>query len=251
MALAKQITTDEQRVQRGQQARQAAQRLPLVSLVLGVLSAITLSITIWMIFVYTPIDALQGVAQRILYFHVPTAWAGMFSFVLMAGLGIVYLIKPDERLDWVARSAAEVGLVFLTITMILGSLWGRPIWGAWWVWDPKLTACLIMWFMYVGYLMLRSYYGRNHDSARVGAVVGIIGAIDVPIIYLSVNWWRGQHPTQEIGASGALPPQAIITFLVAIVAFSLLYAFLMIQVYQLQRLQTIAQRLRETVVEEE
>jgi heme exporter protein C len=250
MALAKPVTGSGKLGAAGG-ARTQGQGLPLASLILGVLSAISLAVTFWLIFFYTPIDALQGVAQRIFYIHVPTAWAGMFSFVLMAALGIIYLIKPYEPLDLLARAAAEVGVVFLTITLILGSLWGRPIWGAWWVWDPRLTATLIMWFMYIGYLMLRSYYGRNHDSGRVGAVVGIIGAIDVPIIYLSVAWWRGQHPTQEIGASGALPPQALLTFAVAMVAFSLLYAFLMLQAYQLQRLQMVAQRLRETVSEEE
>ncbi|GCF08326.1 cytochrome c biogenesis protein [Dictyobacter arantiisoli] len=243
MALAKQISqTTDGHVVGGQ--RLARRRWPLVSVILGVLTALTMSLSIWLIFVYTPIDALQGETQRILYFHVPTAWAGMLSFVIMAGLGIIYLFKPDERLDWLARASAEVGVVFLTITLILGATWGKPIWGAWWVWDARLTATLILWFMYVGYLMLRSYMGRTVESARGGAVIGIIGAIDVPIIYLSVNWWRGQHPVTQIGTQGALPPQAVLTIMVALVAFTLLYAFMMVQAYQLQRLQTLAQRLR-------
>jgi heme exporter protein C len=222
-------------------------RWPLVSLILGILTAITMSITIWMIFVYTPIDALQGEAQRILYFHVPTAWAGMLSFGILALAGVVYLFYPDERLDWVARAAGEVGIVFLTITLFLGAIWGKPIWGAWWVWDARLTATLILWFMYVGYLMLRSYMGRTLESARGGAVIGVIGVIDLPIIYFSVNWWRGQHPIQQIGTPGALPAQALWTILVALVAFTLLYAFMMVQAYQLQRLQTLTQRLRASI----
>ncbi|MBA2678690.1 MAG: cytochrome c biogenesis protein CcsA, partial [Ktedonobacteraceae bacterium] len=175
--------------------------------------------------------------------HVPTAWIGMFAYVVMTVAGIIYLSRADERIDWIARASAEVGLVFLTITLILGMLWGKPIWGAWWVWDPKLTAALILWFMYVGYIMLRSYWGRNRESARGGAVVGIIGIIDVPIIYMSVIWWRGQHPAPV----SDLPPQATLTLLVTLVSVTLLYCFLMVQAYQLQRLQTLAQRLRAIV----
>ncbi|GAC1504766.1 MAG: cytochrome c biogenesis protein CcsA [Ktedonobacteraceae bacterium] len=216
---------------------------PLVSLVLGALSALGMMISMWLIFVYTPMDALQGEPQRIFYLHVPTAWIGMFAYVVMTVAGIIYLFKADERIDWIARASAEVGLVFLTITLILGMLWGKPIWGAWWVWDPKLTAALILWFMYVGYIMLRSYWGRNRESARGGAVVGIIGIIDVPIIYMSVLWWRGQHPAPI----SDLPPQATLTLLVTLASVTLLYCFLMIQAYQLQRLQTLAQRLRAIV----
>jgi heme exporter protein C len=223
--------------------KKTAARLPIISLLLAALSAIGLAVTIWMIFDYAPMDALQGEPERIFYFHVPTAWLAMLSFCILALAGIAYLFKPDERLDWIARASAEVGLVFLTTTLFLGSLWGKPIWGAWWVWDPKLTACLILWFMYVGYLMMRSYWGRTHDSARGGAVIGIVGVIDVPIIYLSVLWWRGQHPLPMSG----YPPAAILTLMVALTSFTLLFAFLMIQAYQLQRLQTLAQRLRSLV----
>jgi heme exporter protein C len=246
MALANQISRKEGRSVRATLDAPKG-RWPLASLILGVLTAITMSITIWMIFVYTPIDALQGDAQRILYFHVPTAWVGMLSFGILAIVGVLYLFYPDERLDWVARAAGEVGIVFLTVTLFLGAIWGKPIWGAWWVWDARLTATLILWFMYVGYLMLRSYMGRTLESARGGAVIGVIGVIDLPIIYFSVNWWRGQHPIQQIGTPGALPPQALWTILMAVIAFTLLYAFMMVQAYQLQRLQTLAQRLRASI----
>lgn len=246
MALAKQISDAEGRPGTRQPSR-SGHRWPVVSLVLGGLTAITMSLSIWMIFFYTPIDALQGETQRILYLHVPTAWVGMLSFIILALAGIIYLFRPDARLDWLARAAAEVGLVFLTITLILGSLWGKPIWGAWWVWDGRLTATLILWFMYVGYLMLRGYMGRTVESARAGAVIGVIGAIDVPIIYLSVNWWRGQHPLQQVGVQDALPPQAVITLMVALVSVTLLYVFMLLQAYQLQRLQTQAQILRAVV----
>ncbi|GCE18074.1 cytochrome c biogenesis protein [Dictyobacter kobayashii] len=247
MALVNQITGTEGQPAATRQSASSGGRWPLASLILGGLTALTLVLALWMIFFYTPVDALQGETQRIFYFHVPTAWVGMLSFIIVAVTGIIYLFKPDARLDWLARAAAEVGVVFLTITLILGAVWGKPIWGAWWVWDAKLTATLILWFMYVGYLMLRSYMGQTSEGARAGAVIGIIGAIDVPIIYLSVNWWRGQHPVPQVGVQGALPPQATITLMVALVAITLLYAFMMVQAYQLQRLQALAQQLRAIV----
>ncbi len=246
MALAKQAARAE-RANRAKVGSARAPRLPFVSLTLGALSCIGMMVTIPLIFFYAPTDALQGEVQRILYFHVPTAWIGMLAFVVQAAAGVLYLLKANERLDWIARASAEVGVVFLTITLILGSLWGKPVWGAWWTWDPKLTAALILWFMFIGYLMLRSYMGRTTDSARVGAVWSIVGVIDVPIIYLSVQWWRGQHPAAQVGVAGALPPEATLTLMVSLATFTLLYCFLMLQVYHLQRLQTLAQRLRASV----
>ncbi|GHO92785.1 cytochrome C biogenesis protein CcmC [Reticulibacter mediterranei] len=222
---------------------------PLVSLILGALSFIGMMVSIWMIFLYAPTDALQGPTQRIFYFHVPISWIGMLAFVVLAVASVIGLVRrDDERWDWIARAAAEIGTVFITLALISGAIWGKPIWGTWWTWDPKLTATLILWFMYVGYLMTRNYMGRTTDSARVGAVLALVGVVDVPIIYLSVQWWRGQHPTAMVGVpEAALPPSAVLTLMVALVTFTLLYAFLMVQVYQLQRLQTLAQRLRAIV----
>ncbi len=224
-----------------------AERLLIASLVLGTLSFVGMMISLWMIFLYAPLDVVQGEPQRIFYFHVPMAWVGMLSFVILALAGIVYLWKSDERWDWLARAAAEVGAIFLTLALVLGSIWGKTTWGTWWAWDPKLTAVLILWFMYVGYLMLRSYMGRTHASARNAAVFAIVGVIDVPIIYEATNWWRTLHPPAQVGVQGALPPSVVLTLMVALVTFTLLYSFLMIQLYQLQKLQTLAQRLRASV----
>ncbi len=221
--------------------------LPIATLILGILSFVGMMISLWMIFLYAPQDAIEGQVQRIFYFHVPMAWLGMLSFIIMAVVGVVYLIKKDERWDMVGRAASEVGMIFLTLAIILGSLWGRPIWGTWWTWDPKLTACLILWFMYVGYMMVHSYMGRTPESARAAAVVALIGVVDVPIIYEATNWWRTLHPAAEIGVAGALPPSVTLTLMVALTTFTLLYSFMMIQLYQLVKMQTLAQRLRATV----
>src|SRR6266699_1472164 len=237
MALAKREATIEQR----------ETRLPIASLVLGMLSLIGMMVSIWMIFLYAPTDAVQGQPQRIFYFHVPVAWLAMLGFGIVTVAGIGYLLKRDERWDWAARASAELGAVFATLTLITGSICGKTTWGTWWTWDARLTTTLILWFIYIGYLMLRSYMGRTHASARAGAVLAIIGIVDVPIIYESVNWWRTLHPPAQVGVQGALPSSVVLTLMVSLATFTLLYGFLMVQLYQLQRAQTLAQRLRATI----
>jgi heme exporter protein C len=248
MALAKQGTNVERRDAHAKGIAQV-ERFPIVSMVLLALTFIGMMISIWMIFLFAPTDAIEGDAQRIFYFHLPTAIIGMLAFGIVTIGGIMYLWKKEERWDWAARAAAELGAVFLTFALITGSIWGRTTWGTWWTWDARLTTTLILWFIYIGYLMLRSYMGRTAASARAGAVLAIIGIIDVPIIYESVNWWRTLHPQQvlPIGSSPQLPPEMLYTLLVSFVTLTLLFSFLMVQLYQLEKMQTLAQRLRSSV----
>lgn len=243
MALANEATpaTREARVT-AKQHNQA--RLPLTSLILWTNTLLGIVVTLWLAFFYAPTDAIEGQPQRIFYVHVPVSWIGMLAFIVMAVAGVAYLWKKDERWDWIARAAAELGTVFITLALITGSIWGRTTWGTWWTWDARLTTTLILWFIYIGYLMLRNYMGRTPASARAGAVMALICVIDVPIIYESVNWWRTLHPTTEVGVAGALPPSVILTLMISLTVFTVLYALLMIQAYQLQRAQTLAQRLR-------
>ena len=248
MALVKRDTDVQQPAISTGAARRRSARLPLASLLLGVLAFMGMLISIWMIFLYAPMDAVQGEPQRIFYFHVPMAWLAMLGFVIVAVGGIGYLVTKKESWDWAARAAAELGALFTTLTLITGSIWGKTIWGTWWTWDARLTTTLILWFIYIGYLMLRGYMGRTPESARAGTVLAIIGVIDVPIIYESVNWWRTLHPGPQVGVAGALPPSVVLTLMVSLASFTLLFAFLMIQLYQLQRLQTLAQRLRATLM---
>ena len=222
-------------------------RLPIVSLVLLALTFVGMLVSIGMIFLYVPTDAIEGIPQRIFYFHVPVAWIGMLAFGVLAAASIGYLWKKDERWDWLARASAEVGTIFITLALISGSIWGRTTWGTWWTWDARLTTTLILWFIYIGYMMLRSYMGRTPASARSGAVLAIIGVIDVPIIYESVNWWRTLHPQAEVGTPGALPPSVVLTLMISLATFTLLYSFLMLQIYQLQKMQALAQQLRVSI----
>src|SRR6266851_5889938 len=242
MALAnKQTRIEEQAVQQGGPA--ATVRLPIVSIILLALTTIGMMVSIGLIFLVAPTDAVEGLPQRIFYFHVPVSWIGMLAFGVLAAASIAYLWKKDERWDWLARASAEIGTVFITLALVTGSIWGRTTWGTWWTWDARLTTTLILWFIYIGYMMLRSYMGRTPASARAGAVLAIIGIIDVPIIYESVNWWRTLHPQAvlPLGSSPQLPPEMLLTLLVAFVTFTLLFTFLMLQLYQLEKMQTLAQ----------
>jgi heme exporter protein C len=245
MALANRTTTIEQQATTAG-AKTPPQGRPVVSLALLALTFVSMMLSIWMIFLYAPTDAIEGDPQRIFYFHLPTALLGMLAFGIVTLGGLMFLWKKDERWDWVARAAAEVGAVFLTFALITGSIWGRTTWGTWWTWDARLTTTLILWFIYIGYIMLRGYMGRTPSSARAGAVLAVIGLIDVPIIYESVNWWRTLHPQQVITltSSPQLPPEMLYTLIVSFVACTLLFSLLIVQLYQLEKMQTLAQRLR-------
>lgn len=241
MALAKHETTDVVANNTVQRAPQ--ERMPIFTWVFGLLACISMLLSIALIFLYAPTEATQGIAQRIMYFHVPSAWIGMLGFIVTAIAGCGYIITRKDWWDWLARASAECGAVFITLALITGSIWGKTTWGTWWAWEPRLTTTLILWFIYIAYIMLRSYMGRSESSAYYGAVLAIIGVLDIPIIYLSVQWWRTLHP----GPQSNLPTSAALTLVVAVVAFTLLYAFMVTQLYQLERLQTLAQRLRASV----
>jgi heme exporter protein C len=164
------------------------------------------------IFFYAPTDALQGPVQRIFYLHVSAAIAayGCFAVVLVGGL--IYLRNGNLVADRFARAGALVGLVFTTVTLVMGMLWAKPIWGTYWTWDARLTSTLVLWIIYAGYLMVRRLAEPGRQAARFAAVVGIFGFIDVPVVHFSVTWWRTVHPGPII-VNDALPPEMLGTFL--------------------------------------
>jgi heme exporter protein C len=184
-----------------------------------------------MAILYAPTDRIQGHAQRIFYFHVPLAWVGFGAFAIVAVAGLLYLLRPSEVADRWARSAAEIGVVFTTLVLITGSIWGRAVWGTWWTWDARLTTTLILWTIYVAYLLVRAYAGDRVRAARYGAVIGIIGFLNVPIVYLSVVWWRTLHPGPTVVTSEGvgMPMPMLWTLLLNLLAFTLLFVFLMAQ----------------------
>ena len=143
---------------------------------------------------FTPPDLLQGYAQKILYVHAPSAWVAFLAFGLTAAAGAFWLFLKDPRLDRFAESSAEVGVVFNTAVLVSGPLWGKPIWGAWWVWDARLTLTLFLWFLFLGYLVLRGAIADRDARARYAAVLGLLGAALIPFIHLSVYLFNTQHP---------------------------------------------------------
>lgn len=185
---------------------------------------------------FTPIEALQGLAQKIFYVHVPSAFIGLYvGFPIVALASIGYLWLRDERLDRVASSAAEVGVVFTTVVLVTGPMWARPIWGTWWSWDARLTLTLFLWFVMVGYLILRGAIEDRRMRARYSAVLGILGALLVPFIHLSVYLFRTLHPMPILlkPSSPSLPPEMLRTILIAVSAFALLFAGLLRARYHL------------------
>lgn len=180
-----------------------------------------------------PADALQGEVQRLMYVHVPTAWVGMLAFFVVFVMSVLYLIQRDPRWDMAAASSAEIGVLFTAVTLVLGSLWGKPTWGVWWTWDPRLTTTAILLVIYVGYLAVRSFAEDPEKRARWAAVVGIVGFVDVPIVYLSVYWWRTLH--QPPTTPRSIAPEMLVALLLNLLAFTLVYAYLMARRYRLAR----------------
>jgi heme exporter protein C len=155
------------------------------------------------------------------------AWVAFLAFFVVFGASIAFLRTANERWDRLGRASAEVGVVFTTLVLITGAIWGFPIWGTWWSWDPKLTTTLILWFMYLAYLMVRSY-AEPPRGPRYAAIVGIVAFVDVPIVYLSSYWWRTLHPQPVIGPLADQQPSSSIVWmlLLSLVAFTVFYAFL-------------------------
>ena len=201
-------------------------------------SAIFMILTMYMVFLWVPTESNLGVSQRIFYFHVPLAWIGMVSIIIVSVSSAIHLITGREKWDHLAYAGAEVGVVFFTLLLATGVMWSKPVWGVWWTWDAKLTTTLILWFIYVSYIMLRAYGPKGSQGARYGAIIALIGAIDMPIIYMATVWWRTAHPEMNIGPlaeSGSLDSRMQITLLISLISFTFLYVYVLIQRFYLRR----------------
>ena len=164
---------------------------------LGVVSLLAIAGTQWYAIANSAPDRDMGNLQKIMYVHVPAAWTAFIAFFIVLVASAMYLWKREERYDLVAASAAEAGAVLTALTLALGSIWGRPTWGTWWTWDARLTSTAILLLIYIGYLALRAATDDVERRARWSAAVGILGAINVPIVYMSVRWWRTLHQVQS------------------------------------------------------
>ena len=185
---------------------------------------------------FTPADASQGDAQRIFYVHAPSAFVGLYfscGLVFLSSAGWLWL--KDERLDRVADASAEVGLAFLTIVLVTGPIWGKPIWGTWWTWDARLTLTLFLWFVLLGYQILRGAVEDERARARFAAVLGVLGGLLVPFIHLSVYFFRTLHPMPILLKPGSpsLSNEMLVTFAASMASFVLLFAALLRARYRL------------------
>jgi heme exporter protein C len=187
------------------------------------------------IFVYAPTDALQGPVQRIFYLHVSSAIAAFACFAVVLVGGLIYLRNESLTADRFARAGALVGVVFTTVTLVMGMLWAKPVWGAFWAWDARLTSTLVLWIIYAGYLLVRRLAEPGRQAARLAAVIGIFGFIDVPVVYFSVTWWRTHHPGSVI-VSNALPPEMLVTFLFTMACTLALAAVMIVIRYRIETL---------------
>jgi heme exporter protein C len=210
-----------------------------LAIVFNVLAAIALTASLWMVFFYVPTESEMGVVQRIFYVHVPSAWVAFLAFGIVALCSLGYLWLRDDRLDAISVAAAELGLLFTTIVLVTGPLWGKIAWGAWWVWEPRLTLTLLLWFIYVGYFILRGATESPERGKRFAAVLGIVGAVDIPLIHVSVTWFRSQHPEAVIlrPEGPAAAPEIVQTLLVSFLALALLFFGLLMVRYALRRLE--------------
>jgi heme exporter protein C len=195
------------------------------------------------IFLWVPTDDFQGVVQRIFYVHVPAVWAAYTAFTIVAIASVAYLWKGARRWDMLAHAAAEAGLLFTVVNLLTGMLWGRPIWNAYWAWDARLTSTFVMALVYAGYLALRAMATDAERGARIAAVIGVLGVIEIPIIHLSVLLWRGQHPEPVLTPRPELPGEMLVTLLFMTVVFMLLLVLMVRLRLRVARLEDEALRL--------
>ena len=203
--------------------------------VLGALGVATVIVLHWMVFFWVPTEATMGIVQRIFYIHVPAWWIAFLGFGIVALCSAAYLWLGDERLDRAAVAGAEAGMIFTPIGLLTGPLWGRVAWGTWWEWEPRLTLALILWFIYLGYFIVRRTAVNPEQGKRFAAVVGVIGVLDIPLIHVSVTWLRSLHPEAVIlnpdGLAMDLDASMGATISVGLLAFSLVFASLFLARY--------------------
>jgi heme exporter protein C len=219
--------------------------------VLGWLSLVSMAGLGLLVFGFTPSDQFMGFSQKIMYIHVPSMWVAYVAFFVVFFCSIGYLWKRSEAFDRVAKCSAEIGVLFCGLGLLTGSLWGRPTWGTYWVWDARLTTTLILLLIFAGYVLLRAFATPGEQQARLASVLGIVGFLDIPLIHVSVQWWRTLHQTSsvfKVDAAGApkpaMPPELLVPLLLGLVVASLFYAFLLLYRLRVEHsVETLQRRL--------
>jgi len=210
-------------------------------------AAVAMAAAGYAIFFIAPDEQTMHEIQRIFYIHVASAWTAGVAFLIVALAGVLYLVKRQPRYDWLGVAAAETGVAFTTVVLITGPIWAKPIWGIWWTWDARLTLTFVLWLMYIAYLLLRSLVEDPQRRSVLCAVYGIFAFADVPLVYMSIRWWRTQHPQPVIGGGqgSGLDPTMWKVLLFTWAAVSLLFALMMRQRYRLEAVRHETEVLRQ------
>lgn len=218
---------------------------------LAVTAAILMAAGQYAIWVYAPEEATMGLIQKVFYFHLPLAWWAFAAFLGVCVASIMVLLTKRDVWDVWAGVLAEIGVLFCTLALITGSIWGRAAWNAWWTWDPRLSTTLVMWFVYCGYLVLRAGGVGGGQAVRVRAVLGIVAFLDVPLVFVSARLWRSIHPAVFASKGGGLEPEMWTTVWINILAWGILGAVLVLARFQTEalrrRIDAVLARIQENI----
>lgn len=220
-----------------------AQRLGIerLGLVAGILAIPALAVGLYLGIVWAPTDRMMGTVQRIMYVHFPSWIATAIAYLTAFVCSLAYLVRRRPTMDYLAHAGVEVGVVFNTTGLITGSIWGRPTWGVWWTWDPRLTTTALMLVVFLGYLAVRAFLDEPDARARISSLVAVVGFLNLPIVYYSVRWWRTLHQPQS--SPSTVDPEIVVTLRVMMIAFALIAAYLISRRYALARLEGDRERM--------
>ena len=211
-------------------------------------------VALYLVFIFAPIDKTIGVSQKIFYFHVGCAWVAFLAFFVVGVFSVMTLKNPTESRFINAGVSAEIGVLFTTIALISGMIWGKSSWNTYWTWEPRLVTTLILWFIYVAYLFVRKMEGSWEKIAKLSAVFGIIGCINVPIVFMAIRWWNTKlHPIVfgdgKNQQGGGIAPEMLLTLLFSIGTITLLYVFLMRKGIEIEKMRFVVKKAKARVME--
>jgi len=203
------------------------------------LTFLSLLASVYFAFIYAPTEQIMGHVQRIFYFHMGTVWVATIAFIIVFISSIQYLRKRSRNWDMLAYTSAEIGVLFITLTIITGSIWAKPVWGTWWTWDPQLTTTFILWILYIVYMILRSTAANDERKARFAAVFGIIAFLDLPLVYVSARLMRGISPVVFGPGGGGIDPRMMVALTVTLIAFTFLFIVLLKQRLDVEKMKYV------------
>lgn len=226
----------------------------LLHRILIIISIPMVIIALYLTFLYTPVERQMGIVQKIFYFHVGSAWNAFLAFFVVGFFSILYLITRKRSYDMIAKVSAEIGVVFTIIVLTTGPIWARSAWNTWWTWEPRLTTTLILLFIYIAYIMVQSLELEWQKKARLSSVLGIIGALMVPVVYMSIHWWESNlHPVigedMDGGKSSALEPSMLFTLIFTVFTMTLVYIIFMQKGLYIEKLKLHVSKLKSKVNE--